>query len=45
MRDGDGSVRFYCTAGAGMEAFLLDEVKHKLNATEVNQFVFHSELN
>ncbi|XP_047677926.1 THUMP domain-containing protein 2 isoform X2 [Tachysurus fulvidraco] len=34
MRDGDGSVRFYCTAGAGMEAFLLDEVKHKLNATE-----------
>ncbi|XP_053538828.1 THUMP domain-containing protein 2 [Ictalurus punctatus] len=35
MRDGDGSVRFYCTAGAGMEAFLLDEVKHKLNATEV----------
>ncbi|KAF7704776.1 THUMP domain-containing protein 2 isoform X1 [Silurus meridionalis] len=31
----DGSVRFYCTAGAGMEAFLLDEVKRKLNATEV----------
>ncbi|KAB5561964.1 hypothetical protein PHYPO_G00012520 [Pangasianodon hypophthalmus] len=35
MRDGGGSVRFYCTAGAGMEAFLLDEVKRKLNATEV----------
>ncbi|KAF4084431.1 hypothetical protein AMELA_G00128590 [Ameiurus melas] len=35
MSDGDGSARFYCTAGAGMEAFLLDEVKHKLNATEV----------
>ncbi|XP_053365247.1 THUMP domain-containing protein 2 isoform X4 [Clarias gariepinus] len=35
MKDGDGSVRFYCTAGAGMEEFLLDEVKSKLHATEV----------
>lgn len=31
-----GSVRFCCTAGGGMEVFLLEEVKRKLNATEVN---------
>lgn len=37
MKDGDGSVRFYCTAGAGMEEFLLDEVKSELHATEVNE--------
>ncbi|XP_076850685.1 U6 snRNA (guanine-N(2))-methyltransferase THUMPD2 isoform X2 [Brachyhypopomus gauderio] len=29
------SVRFYCTAGGGMETFLADEVKLKLGATEV----------
>ncbi|TSS85074.1 THUMP domain-containing protein 2 [Bagarius yarrelli] len=35
MRDGDVSVQFYCTTGAGMETFLLEEVKRKLNAKEV----------
>ncbi|XP_066538360.1 THUMP domain-containing protein 2 [Hoplias malabaricus] len=35
MGEAEGAVRFYCTAGGGMEAFLLKEVKHKLGATEV----------
>ncbi|XP_072546162.1 THUMP domain-containing protein 2 isoform X2 [Salminus brasiliensis] len=35
MRGADGSIRYYCTAGSGMETFLLEEVKHKLEATEV----------
>ncbi|XP_065101155.2 THUMP domain-containing protein 2 isoform X2 [Paramisgurnus dabryanus] len=29
--------RFYCTAGAGLEELLVEEVKHKLFATEVEQ--------
>lgn len=44
MRDGTGSVRFYCTAGAGMEAFLLDEVKRRLKATEVKHLIFNTEF-
>ncbi|XP_060789343.1 THUMP domain-containing protein 2 [Neoarius graeffei] len=50
MRDGHGSVRFCCTAGGGMEVFLLEEVKRKLNATEVEHipgrvfFCCHSNL-
>ncbi|XP_036450057.1 THUMP domain-containing protein 2 [Colossoma macropomum] len=35
MGEAEGSVRYYCTAGGGMETFLLDEVKRKLEATEV----------
>uniref|UniRef100_A0A3Q3W0P0 Ribosomal RNA large subunit methyltransferase K/L-like methyltransferase domain-containing protein n=1 Tax=Mola mola TaxID=94237 RepID=A0A3Q3W0P0_MOLML len=30
-------VRYYCTAGCGMERFLIDEVKHKLAAEDVCQ--------
>uniref|UniRef100_A0A1A7YYI5 THUMP domain containing 2 n=2 Tax=Iconisemion striatum TaxID=60296 RepID=A0A1A7YYI5_9TELE len=30
-------VRYYCTAGNGMEAFLVDEVKRKLAAKDVHQ--------
>ncbi|KAI4887174.1 hypothetical protein NFI96_021283 [Prochilodus magdalenae] len=35
MVEVDGSVQYYCTAGSGMEAVLVDEVKRKLEATEV----------
>ncbi|KAM6956640.1 THUMP domain-containing protein 2 [Aplochiton taeniatus] len=31
------SIRYYCTAGSGMEAFLLSEVKDKLGAENVEQ--------
>lgn len=35
---GEGSVvRYYCTAGNGMEPFLVDEVKRKLAARDVHQ--------
>lgn len=34
----DGSfVRYYCTAGNGMETFLMDEVKRKLAAEDVSE--------
>lgn len=29
-------VRYYCTAGNGMERFLMDEVKQKLAAEDVS---------
>uniref|UniRef100_W5KUX3 THUMP domain containing 2 n=1 Tax=Astyanax mexicanus TaxID=7994 RepID=W5KUX3_ASTMX len=35
MRGAGVSAGYYCTAGGGMETFLLDEVKNKLKATEV----------
>lgn len=40
-------VRYYCTAGNGMEAFLIDEVKTKLAAEDVSVTVAtceHQEL-
>lgn len=36
---GDGSIRYYCTAGNGMERFLIDEVKKKLSAEDVSVFI------
>lgn len=34
---GNGSaVRYYCTAGSGMELLLVDEVKRKLAAEDVS---------
>lgn len=34
---GNGSaVRYFCTAGSGMELFLVDEVKRKLSAEDVS---------
>ncbi|KAF7220270.1 THUMP domain-containing protein 2 [Nothobranchius furzeri] len=37
-RSDTNSVRYYCTAGNGMESFLVDEVKRKLAAKDVLQF-------
>lgn len=38
----DGSVvRYYCTAGNGMEPFLIDEVKRKLAAEDVRALLAH----
>ncbi|KAM4730510.1 THUMP domain-containing protein 2 [Anableps anableps] len=37
MRGEDSMIRYYCTAGNGMEAFLVDEVKRKLAAQDVYQ--------
>ncbi|XP_018517281.1 THUMP domain-containing protein 2 [Lates calcarifer] len=36
-RSEGGLVRYYCTAGNGMEPFLVDEVKRKLAAEDVHQ--------
>uniref|UniRef100_A0A3P8RLC2 THUMP domain containing 2 n=1 Tax=Amphiprion percula TaxID=161767 RepID=A0A3P8RLC2_AMPPE len=36
-RSGDGVVRYFCTAGNGMESFLMEEVKKKLAAGDVCQ--------
>lgn len=33
---GGSVVRYYCTAGNGMEAFLINEVKTKLAAEDVS---------
>lgn len=40
-RSEEALVRYYCTAGCGMERFLIDEVKHKLAAEDVS--VYQSE--
>uniref|UniRef100_A0A3B3WYL7 THUMP domain-containing protein n=1 Tax=Poecilia mexicana TaxID=48701 RepID=A0A3B3WYL7_9TELE len=37
VRSEDSVVRYYCTAGNGMEPFLVDEVKRKLAAQDVYQ--------
>ncbi|XP_043992219.1 THUMP domain-containing protein 2 isoform X2 [Gambusia affinis] len=37
VRSEDSVVRYYCTAGNGMEPFLVDEVKRKLSAQDVYQ--------
>lgn len=35
QRSEGGLIRYYCTAGNGMEPFLIDEVKKKLAAENV----------
>uniref|UniRef100_A0A3B5M346 THUMP domain containing 2 n=1 Tax=Xiphophorus couchianus TaxID=32473 RepID=A0A3B5M346_9TELE len=37
VRSEDSVVRYYCTAGNGMEPFLVDELKRKLSAQDVYQ--------
>lgn len=41
--NGGTLVRYYCTAGNGMEAFLINEVKTKLAAEDVS-FSFMQQL-
>lgn len=36
VRSEDSVVRYYCTAGNGMEPLLVDEVKRKLSAQDVS---------
>ncbi|KAM4598871.1 THUMP domain-containing protein 2 [Fundulus diaphanus] len=37
MKEADSGVRYYCTAGNGMERFLVEEVKRKLAAEDIYQ--------
>uniref|UniRef100_A0A3Q2PBU1 THUMP domain containing 2 n=1 Tax=Fundulus heteroclitus TaxID=8078 RepID=A0A3Q2PBU1_FUNHE len=37
MKEADSGVRYYCTAGNGMERFLVEEVKRKLAAEDIHQ--------
>ena len=45
-RSNGSMVRYYCTAGNGMEPFLIDEVKMKLSAEDVSVVALrkHDEL-
>lgn len=39
-----GRVRYYCTAGNGMEPFVIQEVTKRLSATDVSDFMWTLKL-